>query len=82
MHRSIYGGDEANRLKQEVVLGVGGLRMLHALGFEIRQYHLNEGHSPLLALELLRWFVRRRCTRSSKRPCSRCIGPVSMRGRR
>ena len=54
----LYGGDEANRLKQEMVLGIGGVRMLHALGFEIRQYHLNEGHSALLALELLRWFVR------------------------
>ena len=41
-----------------MVLGIGGVRMLHALGFEIRQYHLNEGHSALLALELLRWFVR------------------------
>ena len=54
----LYGGDEEYRLKQEVVLGIGGVRMLHALGFEIRQYHLNEGHSALLALELLRWFVR------------------------
>jgi glycogen phosphorylase len=54
----LYGDDEANRLKQEMVLGIGGVRMLHALGFEIRQYHLNEGHSALLALELLRWFVR------------------------
>jgi len=32
------------------VLGIGGVRMLHALGFQIRQYHLNEGHSALLAL--------------------------------
>jgi len=36
------------------VLGVGGVRMLHALGFDIRQYHMNEGHSALLTLELLR----------------------------
>ena len=54
----LYGGDDANRLKQEMVLGIGGVRMLHALGFDTRQYHLNEGHSALLALELLRWFVR------------------------
>jgi starch phosphorylase len=52
-HR-LYGGDEAYRLKQEIVLGIGGVRMLRALGFRIRQYHLNEGHSALLALELLR----------------------------
>ena len=56
-HR-LYGGDEAYRLKQEIVLGIGGVRMLHALGFRIRQYHLNEGHSALLALELLRRFSR------------------------
>ncbi len=50
----LYGGDEAYRLKQEIVLGIGGVRLLQALGFEIRQYHLNEGHSALLGIELLR----------------------------
>lgn len=50
----LYGGDEAYRLKQEIVLGIGGVRMLQALGFRIRQYHLNEGHSALLAIELLK----------------------------
>ncbi len=49
----LYGGDGAYRLKQEMVLGLGGLHMLHALGFTIRQYHMNEGHSALLALGLL-----------------------------
>ena len=49
----LYGGDEAYRLKQEAVLGIGGVRLLHALGFDIRTYHLNEGHAALLALELL-----------------------------
>ncbi|UCH01727.1 MAG: alpha-glucan family phosphorylase [Candidatus Bathyarchaeota archaeon] len=49
----LYGGDERYRLKQEVVLGIGGARMLEALGFEIRRYHMNEGHSSLLTLELL-----------------------------
>ena len=48
----LYGGDEAYRLKQEAVLGIGGVRLLYALGFKIRQYHLNEGHAALLALEL------------------------------
>ncbi len=52
----LYGGDEAYRLKQELVLGIGGVRLLRALGFDIRQYHLNEGHSAFLALELLRSF--------------------------
>jgi starch phosphorylase len=51
---SLYGGDAAYRLKQEIVLGAGGVRMLQALGFAIRQYHLNEGHSAFLGLELLR----------------------------
>ena len=49
----LYGGDDAYRLKQEIVLGIGGVRMLRALGFNIRRYHMNEGHSALLALELL-----------------------------
>ncbi len=51
---TLYGGDDTNRLKQEMVLGIGGIRLLRAIGFEIRQYHMNEGHSALLALELLR----------------------------
>lgn len=50
----LYGDGAEYRLKQEIVLGIGGVRMLHALGFRIRQYHMNEGHSALLALELLR----------------------------
>lgn len=50
----LYGGDERYRLKQEIVLGIGGARMLEALSFSIRKYHMNEGHSSLLTLELLR----------------------------
>ena len=50
----LYGGDLNYRLKQEIVLGIGGVRMLHALGFKIRHYHMNEGHSAFLGLELLR----------------------------
>ena len=50
----LYGGDERYRLKQEIVLGIGGVRMLEALGFGIRKYHMNEGHSSLLTLELLK----------------------------
>lgn len=53
----LYGGDITYRLKQEIVLGIGGVRMLQALGFAIRQYHMNEGHSALLALELLRRYA-------------------------
>lgn len=50
----LYGGDATYRLKQEIVLGVGGVRMLAALGQPVQKYHLNEGHSALLTLELLR----------------------------
>ncbi len=52
----LYGDGEIYRLKQEIVLGIGGVRMLQALGFAIHTYHLNEGHAALLALELLRRF--------------------------
>ena len=52
--RYLYGGDEAYRLKQEIVLGIGGVRMLEALGFQLRKFHMNEGHSALLGVELLR----------------------------
>lgn len=50
----LYGGDPTYRLRQEIVLGVGGVRMLHALNMRVQKYHLNEGHSALLTLELLR----------------------------
>jgi glycogen phosphorylase len=54
----LYGGDLAYRLKQEIILGIGGVRMLHEIGFEIKKYHMNEGHSSLLTLELLNRFKR------------------------
>ncbi|HSG05711.1 MAG TPA: alpha-glucan family phosphorylase, partial [Nitrospiria bacterium] len=51
---SLYGGDERYRLSQEIILGIGGVRMLRELGHDgIKRFHLNEGHSSLLALELL-----------------------------
>ncbi len=50
----LYGGDERYRLCQEVVLGMGGVRMLRVLGQSaIARYHMNEGHAALLGLELL-----------------------------
>ncbi len=54
----LYGKDLAYRLKQEIVLGIGGARMLKKLGFEIKKYHLNEGHASLLTLELLQIFKK------------------------
>jgi len=51
---TLYGGDSYYRLCQEVLLGVGGVRMLRALGHdELTRYHMNEGHAALLSLELL-----------------------------
>ena len=51
----LYGGDSAYRLAQEAVLGIGGMRILRALGYEsIETLHLNEGHASLAAVELLR----------------------------
>ncbi|MBP8600458.1 MAG: alpha-glucan family phosphorylase [Candidatus Saccharicenans sp.] len=56
----LYGGDEHYRLCQEIVLGVGGVRMLRALGYDhLKIFHLNEGHSALLILELLDEEARR-----------------------
>lgn len=50
----LYGGDDGYRLRQEMVLGVGGVRLLAALGVRVLKYHLNEGHAAFLTLELLR----------------------------
>jgi len=49
----LYGGDTNYRLQQEIVLGMGGLRMASALGAEVNVYHMNEGHAALLTLALL-----------------------------
>ena len=50
----LYGGDQHYRLCQEVILGIGGVKMLRALGCEnIERFHMNEGHAGLLVLELL-----------------------------
>ncbi|MDP2690279.1 MAG: glycogen/starch/alpha-glucan phosphorylase, partial [Deltaproteobacteria bacterium] len=45
---SLYGGDDRYRLKQEMVLGIGGVLMLRALGIRVKKYHMNEGHASLL----------------------------------
>ncbi len=50
----LYGGDDHYRLCQEVVLGIGGLRLLRALGYQdILRFHMNEGHAALLVLALM-----------------------------
>ncbi|HVX58028.1 MAG TPA: alpha-glucan family phosphorylase [Candidatus Saccharimonadales bacterium] len=49
----LYGGDTNYRLQQEIVLGMGGVRMANALGLHVNVYHMNEGHAALLTLALL-----------------------------
>ncbi len=50
----VYGGDSTTRVMQETVLGIGGVRFLRKLGLTPTVYHMNEGHSAFLTLELLR----------------------------
>lgn len=50
----VYGGDSTVRIMQEIVLGIGGVRLLRALGIQPSVFHMNEGHSAFLTLELLR----------------------------
>ncbi len=53
----LYGGDWENRLKQEILLGIGGIRALRKLGIEADVYHCNEGHAAFTGLERLREYV-------------------------
>ena len=55
---SLYGGDTDTRIRQEIVLGIGGLRALNAVGLQPTVYHMNEGHSAFLALERVRVLKR------------------------
>lgn len=49
----LYGGDTNYRLQQEIVLGLGGVRLANAMGLRVNVYHMNEGHAALLTLALL-----------------------------
>lgn len=72
----LYGGDRTYRLCQEIVLGIGGTRMLESLGYhDIRKYHMNEGHAALLTVELYKNAcghdldaVRRKCVFTTHTP--------------
>jgi len=50
----LYGGDLEMRIQQEIILGIGGVQALRAMGLEPSVYHMNEGHSAFLSLELIR----------------------------
>ena len=73
-HR-LYGGDAAVRIRQEMILGLGGVRALRALGMAPAVWHMNEGHAAFLILELVREVSRPGWIsppRSSPRPRSAC----------
>ncbi|RPH32342.1 MAG: alpha-glucan family phosphorylase [Bacteroidales bacterium] len=53
----LYGGDLENRFKQEMLLGIGGIRTLKELGIDPDVYHINEGHAAFIGLEQLRWHI-------------------------
>ena len=53
----LYGGDQRTRIAQEIILGIGGVRLLRLLGVAPSSWHMNEGHSAFLVLERLREFV-------------------------
>jgi len=53
----LYGGDNEMRIQQEILLGIGGMRALAALGLTPNVYHMNEGHSAFLALERVRTYI-------------------------
>ena len=50
----LYGGDKETRIRQEIILGIGGARLIKTLGLKPKVYHMNEGHSSFLTLELIR----------------------------
>src|SRR5213593_1437538 len=55
----LYGGDRGTRVQQEIILGIGGVRALRALGQDPMVWHLNEGHAAFVALERIRELVER-----------------------
>lgn len=58
----LYGGDHETRISQEIVLGIGGVRALRALGIEPRFWHLNEGHSAFSVIERTREYLHQGMT--------------------
>ena len=71
----VYGGDVDTRIGQEIILGIGGVRLLRSLGITPSAFHMNEGHSAFLTLELLRDELKQGIdeVEARKRVASRCI---------
>lgn len=55
---NLYGGDWENRLKQEMLLGIGGIRALRKLGIRMSVYHCNEGHAAFVGIERIREYIK------------------------
>ena len=55
---SLYGGDNENRLRQEILLGIGGIRAMRSIGQDTDLYHCNEGHAAFTSLERLREYIQ------------------------
>ena len=53
----LYGGDKTLRMHQEIMLGIGGVKMMKALGLKVTAYHMNEGHAAFMALERIRMLM-------------------------
>lgn len=56
--RTLYGGNVETRIEQEIILGIGGIRTLHALGIKPMVCHMNEGHSAFMSLERIRYLIQ------------------------
>jgi starch phosphorylase len=72
----LYGGDRETRLVQEMMLGIGGARLLQKLGVNPGVHHLNEGHSAFLTLELVRQLIEREgigFAEAARRERERCV---------
>lgn len=73
----LYGGDARYRLCQEVILGIGGVRVLRALGYRnVRRFHMNEGHASLLTVELAYEKARERGEKTISREAVQAIKPL------
>jgi glycogen phosphorylase len=56
--QTLYGGNAETRIQQEIILGIGGIRTMHALGIKPSVCHMNEGHSAFLSLERIRYIIK------------------------
>ena len=72
----LYGGDWENRMKQEYLLGIGGIMMLNKLGIKKQIYHCNEGHAALINAQRLVDYIQNDGLSFNKRGGSSCFRPL------